>query len=210
VKAAILWANGRQEEAAPEIALALQLEPESYEVNIVAADLSFRKRDLESSIRFYEKASTLVETNFSSSSMLITCYTAVGNSGAARRAAQITLDRVEKALAQDRNNGAAIGHGVGALAVLGKAERAKAWIDRALLLDPDNKLMRYNFACTLLERLKDADSALALLGPLLGAATRTFLIHAQVDPDLDPLRDDPRFMAMVAQAEARLAAEEKK
>ncbi|MGD0190363.1 MAG: TIR domain-containing protein [Rhizomicrobium sp.] len=210
VKAAILWANGQQEAAAPEIALALQLEPESYEVNIVAADLSFRKRDLESSIRFYEKASTLVETNFSSSSMLITCYTAVGNGAAARQAAQITLDRVEKALAQDRNNGAAIGHGVGALAVLGKAERAKAWIDRALLLDPDNKLMRYNFACTLLERLKDADSALVLLGPLLGAATRTFLIHAQVDPDLDPLRDDPRFMAMVAQAEARLAAEEKK
>ena len=29
--------------------------------------------------------------------------------------------------------------------------------------------------------------------------------HAKVDPDLDPLRDDPRFKAMVAAAEARLA-----
>jgi adenylate cyclase len=210
VKAAILWMNGRPEEAAPEIALALRLEPESYEVNIVAADLSFRKRDLESSIRFYEKACALVETAFSSPSMLITCYTAVGDSAAARRAAQITLDRVEKVLAQDRTNGAAMGHGVGALALLGEAERAKAWIERALLLDPDNKTMRYNFACTLLERLNDADSALVLLGPLLANATRVFLNHAQVDPDIDPLRDDPRFMAMVSEAEARLAAEEKK
>jgi hypothetical protein len=29
---------------------------------------------------------------------------------------------------------------------------------------------------------------------------------AKVDPDLDPLREDPRFRAMMAQADARLAA----
>jgi len=26
-----------------------------------------------------------------------------------------------------------------------------------------------------------------------------------IDPDLDPIRDDPRFKAMIAKAEARLA-----
>jgi hypothetical protein len=33
------------------------------------------------------------------------------------------------------------------------------------------------------------------------------LNHAKADPDLDLLRDDPRFKAMVAAAEARLAAQ---
>ena len=31
------------------------------------------------------------------------------------------------------------------------------------------------------------------------------LQHVKIDPDLDPLRDDPRFQAMIAAAEARLA-----
>jgi hypothetical protein len=32
------------------------------------------------------------------------------------------------------------------------------------------------------------------------------LNHAKADPDLDPLRRDPRFKAMIAAAEARLGA----
>jgi hypothetical protein len=35
-----------------------------------------------------------------------------------------------------------------------------------------------------------------------------WLNHAKVDPDLDPLRDHPRFKAMVAAAEARLVGGE--
>ncbi len=36
--------------------------------------------------------------------------------------------------------------------------------------------------------------------------TASFLDHAKDDPDLEPLRDDPRFKEMVRAAEARLAA----
>jgi hypothetical protein len=32
-----------------------------------------------------------------------------------------------------------------------------------------------------------------------------FVDHAKVDPDLEPLREDPRFKAMLAAAEARFA-----
>ena len=32
---------------------------------------------------------------------------------------------------------------------------------------------------------------------------------AKTDPDFDALRDDPRFKAMIAAAEARLAAEDR-
>ena len=81
-------------------------------------------------------------------------------------------------------------------------------MDRAMLIDPDNLPMRYNFACALIAHLNDAEAALAMLEPVLeqdrGASVRT----AKTDPDLDALRDNPRFQAMLTAAEARLAASE--
>jgi len=64
---------------------------------------------------------------------------------------------------------------------------------------------RYNFACSMTTYLKDPDAALKLLGPVFETLAIGFLNHAKADPDLDPLRGDPRFEAMVAAAETRLA-----
>jgi adenylate cyclase len=206
VKARILAQHGRHDEATAEIDVALRLNPESYEVNRAAAYLRFRQQRLDEAIRYYEKAMTLMETDLNSGSMLACCYTAVGNSQAALRVAQITLSRTEKTLVQDPNNAAAMAYGANALATLGEAERAKDWISRALLIDPDNMNARYNFACVLTTRLHDPDAALELLGPVFETLAIGFLNHAKADPDLDPLRGDPRFKAMVAAAETRLTA----
>jgi adenylate cyclase len=206
VKASFFAENGRHDEASAEIDIALRLDPESHEVNRSAAFLSFRRHRLEEAIPYWEKAMTLMETDLHSAAMLITCYTAVGNSQAGRRAAQVALSRAEKTLAQDQNNGSAIGHGIMALAYLGQTERAKEWMDRALLIDPDNMNMRYNFACALSIHLKETDAALDLLGPVFAKIPIGFLNHAKVDPDLDLIRDDPRFKVMIAAAEVRLAA----
>jgi len=208
VKARIFAENGRHDEASAEIASGLRLDPESFEVNRSAGLLSFRQHRLEDAIRYWEKATTLMETDVASPSMLMTCYAALGNSQATRRAAEITLARAEKVLAQDQNNGAVTGWGVGALAVLGEAERAKEWINRALLIVPDDMHMRYNFACGLARDMKGKETALELLGPVFAKISMTLLNHAKIDTDLDPLRDDPRFQAMIAAAETRLAAED--
>ena len=76
---------------------------------------------------------------------------------------------------------------------------------RALLIDPGNMNMRYNFACAAAIDLKETESALELIAPFLETTTIDFLNHAKADPDLEPLRADPRFQAMIAAAQARLA-----
>jgi adenylate cyclase len=145
-----------------------------------------------------------------SPAMLITCHTALGHAARAREAAEVTLARVEKILAQDRNNGAALGHGSVAYAVLGQGDRSKSLMSRALLIDPDNLNMRYNFVCSLARFLNDKEAALAMLEPAFEKMGSGLLYHLKVDPDLDPIRDDPRFKAMVLEAEARVASGDEK
>ena len=206
IKARISFYRGRPDEAFAELETALRLDPESDVVNVAAADLSLRMNRVEDAIRYYEKAVALTETDFGSAGMLISCYTAAGDAEGRRRAGQMTLDRVEKIVAQDRSNGHAMAFGACGLAALGEGERAREWMHRALLIDPDNLLMRYNFACILGAYLREVDAALDMLGPVLEVAAVDLVGNARSDPDLDLLRDDPRFQAMLAAAEARLAA----
>jgi len=208
VKARILSEQNQNEEALREIEIAVQLDPESHQVNRCAGLLIFRQKRFEEAIAFWEKAIALEEADFGSSGMLITGYTALGNRQAAQRAAKITLARAEKILAQDRNNGSAMGHGSDALAVLGQRERAREWMERALLIDPDNLTMRYNFACGLANHLNDRDAALEMLRPAFEQMGIGLINHAKIDPDLDRIRDDPRFKEMLATAERRLGSDE--
>ena len=205
VKARIFLDEKSHEEASREIDIALRLGPESHQVNKCAAIVRFRQQRLEDAARHFEKAIALEETDFASAGLLITCYHALGDAAGERRAAEIALARAEKILAHDPNNGSAIGHGSSALAALGQGERAKEWMDRALLIDPENITMRYNFVCALANDLNDKEAALEMLVPVLGKLGTGLLGHLKVDPDMDPIRHDPRFQAMVAAAEKRVA-----
>ena len=207
VKARIFSEDGRYAAASAEIDSALRLDPESYEVNRSAGYLRYRQHRPGDAARFFEKAMSLAETDVTSASMLISCYTAVLDFPAVERVAKVTLSRAENALVLDPNNAAAVGYGATALASLGDRKQFGEWMNRALLIDPDNMKTRYNFACTLMAQLKDADAALELLGPIFEQLAIGLLNHAKADPDLDPLRANPRFKAMIAAAEARLATE---
>jgi adenylate cyclase len=206
VKAQILQQRNDLQAAAAESAIALALNPESYEVNRAAGQLYYQLQRFDEAARYYEKAVALMEADINSAAMLISCYTATGDSVATRRAAELTLTRAEAILARDQNNSGVTAYSVDALAALGETERAKARMERALLIDPDDANMRYNFACMLAVRLNDKDGALAILGPFFRSISASFLSYARADPDLESLRGDPRFQAMVAAAEARLAA----
>jgi adenylate cyclase len=205
VKAHQLEEKGLQDQANEEIEMALRLDPESWEVNREAARLMFRQGSIREAIPFFEKASALMDSDWHNPSMLITCYTAIGDVGQLRRIGEMTVERAERAIAKDPANASALASGVAGLAVIGMHDRARDWIARALLLEPDNISMRYNLACALVIDIKDHDAALELLGPYFeGVVSPTQIKHMGADPDLDPIRDDPRFKTMLAGAKARL------
>ncbi|MGN6850565.1 MAG: TIR domain-containing protein [Sphingomicrobium sp.] len=205
IKARYLQEEGRDEEASELVDTALRLDPESFEANKEAARLRFRQRHIKDALAHFSKAASLMDGDYHDTGMMITCYQALGDAEGTRRAAQMTQERAEKAVAQDASNGAALGYGAVSLAVLGEGARAREWIDRALMIDPENNTMRYNLACSLATYLKDSDAAIELLGPYFERVSVSELKHCSADPDMDPLRDDPRFQQMAAAAAARLS-----
>jgi len=210
-KAVVLTFENDLDAARAEIEKALALDSDSFEANTAAGRLYYAERKLEDSVRHLEKAAAANETDFWAVGMLVPTYHALGNKKAEQDAARRVLQRTEAIIRQEPNNGSAIGYTVGALASLGEVARAKEMIGRAMLLDPDNANMRYNFGCTMILDLQDYEGALDLFEPLFERIISQALLNwSRSDPDLDAIRDHPRFKAMMAKAEARVAAETKK
>jgi len=206
VKARHLQEEGRDEEASRLVDTALRLDPDCFEANKEAGRLRFRQRHIKEALVHFSKAASLMDGDYHDTGMMISCCQALGDEAGVRRAAEMTQERAEKAVAQDASNGAALGYGAISLAVLGERVRAREWIDRALMIDPENNTMRYNLACSLATYLRESDAAIELLGPYFERVSVSELKHCAADPDMDPIRDDPRFLRMAKAASERLAA----
>jgi adenylate cyclase len=76
-------------------------------------------------------------------------------------------------------------------------------MERALLIDPDNLNMRYNFACAFARDFKDRDAAIRMLDSSL-SRSKGSIGAAEFDPDLESIHDDPRFKKIIADAKERL------
>jgi adenylate cyclase len=178
-------------------------------VNHETSRLLFRDGRPEDSIPYFEKASSLMDHDWRSPMMLMTCYQSVDDKDGLRRAATMTLERTEKVIARDPTNASAMAAGAGALVRLGDEERAREWIRRALLLDPDNLNMRYNVGCAFVAEFDDKEAAIEVLGPFFDRINSTiWMRHVDADPDLDPIRGDPRFKKMLSAAKKRLGLAE--
>jgi adenylate cyclase len=196
---------GRYDEALLEHHAALRLDPEGYEVNAAAARCYIPMRRYQDAITCLEKAAVAIETDFWALGMAIQCYEALGDAAGVESAARRGLERIEKVVAAEPDHGLAIGWGVSSLVALRNVDRAKEWTERAMLLEPDNLNLRYNLGCAMVS-LGEATLAIELLEPVFARAQKQNLIWFSTDNSLDPIRADPRLQAMVARAEARLAA----
>ncbi|MGH8125292.1 MAG: TIR domain-containing protein [Rhodanobacteraceae bacterium] len=206
VKGYILWMRGDMDAAVLEADIALNLDPESYEANRTAARLNYVQHRFQDAVRLYQKAATLMDSDVNSAAMLVATYAALGDAAGMRRAAERSLKRADAALAKDPTNVGIIAYSATALGALGEGERAKIRMQRAMLIDPDNWTMRYNFACMVCRSLKDKQTALKLMKTLLETATASLLEYSKADAAFELLHEDPCYQAMVAAAEARLAA----
>lgn len=206
--ARVLANERRYDEAVVEHKRALELDPDSYDANSLAGRTYTVMHRHQDAIQCFERAIALDPNEFVAAAMIVQNYEALGDRESTLRATRRGLSRIEKIIEIEPDHGTALGHGVGALALLGESERARDWAERAMLLDPDNRTLRYNLACAMV-KLNDFDRALDYLESAMKQSHRQALDWAKADTDLAPLHALPRFQTIIAETEARVTTEER-
>jgi len=194
----------RFEEADTEIATAVRLNPDSWEVNKESARILYRQRRMDEVRRYLERSTALMEADFHGWGMLFATCNALGDVPGRQRAAEKVIEQAALVLAVDPDNGAALIFSALAFASQGELDRARRWMERALLLDSDNQFMRFNMAMGQTVFFNDNEAAIQTIEHALAKGGPNVVTLVANDPNLDGLREDPRFQKMLSAAKERV------
>jgi len=183
----------------------LRLEPDSFDVQFSFGLTCMKFGRHEAAIEHLERAARLHEDDSWALVLATTSYKALGRHDECKSAARRALERIEREIALRLDNAHVLVCGCNALAYLGEKERAMEWASRALIIEPDDAMDSFNLACAFAE-MDEPDQALDLLESCLRKAPPDDLAWITQDPDMLPLNDHPRYQALIAREEARLAA----
>ncbi len=178
---------------------AIQLDPRLYEPHYFFGRVCFSEARTFEAAEHFREACALVPEAYDSWYLLGMCYRRLGDTGRARNANFECIEAMKRWVKSHPDDTRAWTMGASVLAEMGEPDRAAAWVGRAVAIDRDEAIIQYNAACVYVA-LGRPDDALASLE----AAVRYGKISTdwiRNDPDLDPLRGDPRFQALVAASE---------
>ena len=205
VQARVLAEQRNFSEAEEKIELALNFAPDTWEVNEQAAWVYYHAKKPAQAAQHYERCIELIEDDRHSMEMLTSAYKTLGDCDGLKRTAERLLAACERTVAREPDNASAFAQGAQALVILQQLDRAKDWFDRALLLDPDNLGGRYNFACCVINNADSLDLAFEQLDFVFERSIGGVVRRADMDPDLDPIRDHPHFKEIYEAAKVRIA-----
>jgi serine/threonine protein kinase/Flp pilus assembly protein TadD len=184
------------DQARQEFEAAIRLDPKLYEAYYFYARTSFQRGDLIKAAALYEQASKLNPDDYQAVSLLVAVYHGLGQGVEAASTEQRALQLIERHIESHPDDARALYLGAGILARIGDREKSADWARRALAIDPEETSILYNVACVY-ALLGRSEESLSCLGKVMEHGT-FFKNWAAKDSDLDSLRSDPRFQALLS------------
>ncbi len=189
--------SGKFEESDAEFERAIELNPKLYEAHYFYARALFSQGRHEEAAEQYEEAAEINPDDYQALQFLSLTYTKLGKRAHAARVLRKSVENAKKHIAFHPDDVRALYLGAAGLVELGEMEMAQEWVAKAIEIDPDDALVLYNVACVSTQ-LGDYDRALDCLERSDTAASSSNALNwIENDPDLDPLRDHPRFQALI-------------
>jgi adenylate cyclase len=188
-----LWLMNRYEDSDKEFAIAVSLNPALFDARYYHARACYQRGKFAEAAELFEQACSIREDH-EARYFAAQTYTAMGEAEKARHAYERALEAVRKHVELNPDDARAVTMGAVALCRLGEGRRGLEWAERALEIDPEDAGISYNAAC-LFAIEGETDRAIDCLESSVrgGFANREWVEN---DPDLDSLRDHPRFKAL--------------
>ena len=186
----------RYEEAKPHFEAAARINPNLFDAYYYYGRAAFAAGDTAKSIELWRKAADVRREDFESPLLQAQSMRQLGQVDEARPVNAEAVRRAERLLELNPQNGRVLSFGSGALQEDGQIDRALEWARRAEALYPDDMGVVVNGAC-LRSKLGLKEEAMDLLERVFskGWGKKDWIEN---DQDYDPLRGEPRFIAMMA------------
>ena len=192
-----LTLSQRYAEAEEEFATAIRLNPQQFEAHYFYGRAVFQQGKNEEAIAHFLEASRVRPEDYQTLFLASSPLRQLGRREEEQEVLQRALDVAERHLELNPDDARALYMGAGALAQQGDREGAMDWARRALAVDPEDPGVLYNVACAYAQA-GETGTAVTLIEQAVhnGFGHKEWLEH---DSDLNSLRDDPRFQAVLKQ-----------
>jgi len=183
------------EEAEREFVTAIALNPNQFEAHYFFARCLFQQGKHEKAVFHYLEAGRVRPEDYQTPYLVSAPLRRLGRKPEADAILHQAVKLAERHLELNPEDVRALYLGAAGMMEIGQREKAFEWVGRALVLDPEDSGVLYNSACVYALGGR-TDEAIKLLDKAIdnGFGHREWLEN---DTDLDSLRADPRFEALL-------------
>ena len=184
------------EAAEREFSRAIELNPNLWEPYYYFGLAWSSKGEFEKAIQMYKKAMEVNPADYQAPIFIAQSYASLGRKHDEMKARLASLEQIQRHLDMNPHDTRALYVGANQFANVGEFAKAQELAERALGRDQEEPVVLYNVACFYAMK-GDTDRAMELLERAVenGWGDKAWL---ETDPDLDSLRSDARFQALMA------------
>jgi adenylate cyclase len=204
-RAVALANTDRRSEAVEAFERALSLDPRNYDACLAYARFLVTEGEDERAAEFFLRAMDAQPDDCQAPLLGQMVFARLNRHEEGREISLRGLKLAEEALRAHPESSRPAQLGASVLAAMGDKEKALDWLNHSLAIDPEDPNSQYNAACTYAQ-LGEQEPAMGMLEKWARSAGSEYYGWLQTDGDLDPVRNHPRYPALLETMRQRAEA----